>query len=347
MILHVFLNKSTFVMKDQSILEDASKTDTYHVHLVKKTQLPLALVHQLLFLLFRGWRYNIFVIQFAGYHSLLPCLFAKLTSKKSLIISGGTDCVSFPGIRYGNFYRPILKDFTRWSYLLCDAIAPKHLTLWEHDYHYDTHEPSKQGIRHFTGLNRKQVVPIENGYDTLKWSVTSTERIKNSFITVTGALEYPFQSQLKGIDMILQLAAKHPECTFTIVGVPHAEFFGKAPENTRLLPPVKNESLAELFNTQEYYMQLSMAEGFPNALCEAMLCGCTPIVSAVFSMPEIVGDAGYILTHRDTLELDRLMEKVLKSGPMDPSTVRSQISERYSIQVRAEKLRKLILSLGC
>jgi glycosyltransferase involved in cell wall biosynthesis len=113
------------------------------------------------------------------------------------------------------------------------------------------------------------------------------------------------------------------------------------------LPPVKNESLAELFNTQEYYMQLSMAEGFPNALCEAMLCGCTPIVSAVFSMPEIVGDVGYILTHRDTLQLDCLMEKVLKSGPMDPSTVRSQISERYSIQVRAEKLRKLILSLGC
>lgn len=347
MILHCFLNRSTFIMKDQSILEDTSKTDTYHVKITRKTYLPIALVRQFLFLLFSGWRYRLFVIQFAGYHSLLPCLFAKLTGRKSLIIAGGTDCVSFPGIRYGNFYRPLLKDFTRWSYLLCDAIAPKHLTLWEYDYHYDKHEPSKQGILHFTGMTRKQVVPIENGYDTQKWSLTQPDRIKNSFITVTGALEYPFQSQLKGIDMILQLAAKHPECTFTIAGVPRTDFFGSISENVCLLPPVKNESLVELFNTQEYYMQLSMAEGFPNALCEAMLCGCTPIVSSVFSMPEIVGDNGYILTHRDTLELDRLMENVLRNGPKNPSAVRSQISERYSIQVRAEKLRNLVLSLGC
>lgn len=347
MILHCFLNRSTFVLKDQAILEGTMRTDEYHVQVDRKSLLPIALIRLFFFLLFKGWRYKLFVIQFAGYHSLLPCLFAKITGRKSLIIAGGTDCVSFPGIRYGNFFRPFLRNFTRWSYRFCDAIAPKHQTLWEYSYHYDENEPSRQGIRPFTGLNTKNIVPIENGYDTKKWKLTHVNRINNSFITVTGGLEYPFQMQLKGIDLILQLAAKHPECTFTIVGVPHTDFFGQLPSNICLLPPVKNESLVDLFNTQLYYVQLSMAEGFPNAVCEAMLCGCTPIVSEVFSMPEIVGNCGYILAHRNTDDLDRLMETILRYGPKDPELIHTQISKRYSLHVRTEKLKKLILSLGC
>ncbi|MFM9008524.1 MAG: hypothetical protein ACKORE_08085 [Bacteroidota bacterium] len=188
MILHVFLNKSTYVMKDQSILQSITKTDAYHFQVNRKALLPVVLLQQILFTLFKGWHYKVFVIQFAGYHSLIPCLFAKLTGRKSIIISGGTDCVSFPGIRYGNFFRPYLSVFTRWSYLICDTIAPKHHTLWEYHYRYDRHEPSEQGIRHFTGLTTKQVVPIENGYEIENWPLAHAGRTKNSFITVTGAL---------------------------------------------------------------------------------------------------------------------------------------------------------------
>ena len=33
----------------------------------------------------------------------LPILFSKIFFKKSIVVAGGTDCVSFPSIGYGNF----------------------------------------------------------------------------------------------------------------------------------------------------------------------------------------------------------------------------------------------------
>ena len=42
-----------------------------------------------------------------------------------------------------------------------------------------------------------------------------------------------------------------------------------------------------------------MSEGFPNALCEAMLSGCIPIVSNVGAMPKIVKETGYLLLKKD------------------------------------------------
>ena len=42
-----------------------------------------------------------------------------------------------------------------------------------------------------------------------------------------------------------------------------------------------------------------------------MLCGCVPIVSRVAALPEIVGDAGFILDRRDPNELAALITRVL------------------------------------
>jgi hypothetical protein len=268
-----------------------------------------------------------------------------LTRKKTIIIAGGTDCVSFPQIGYGNFQKPILKLFTKWSFKLCTVIAPKHHTLWNYIYRYDAHEPEQQGISAFINTKNKQVVPIENGYDANQWPLLNLEREPNSFITVTGGLQYPFQKQLKGLDLILEIAPHFPDSVFTIIGVPHEHFFGTMPGNVRALPPMKNDLLPQLFNTQQFYLQLSMAEGFPNALCEAMLSGCTPIVSAVFSMPEITETVGYSLQHRNTGELVELIKEALNNGPHDPTRVRNSIATRYTLERRKEKLRALMQSI--
>lgn len=338
-ILHTYLHFSTFVRKDESILKDAGRVHSYAFKVDRKHHLPLRLIEQLFFLLRKGWSFDLFVCQFAGYHSFLPCLFARITGKKSIIISGGTDCVSFPGIGYGNFNRPVLKNFTAWSFRLCDHMAPKHSTLFACDYRYDPNEPASQGVQAFLPEIHLPYTVIENGYDPEKWKAQSNARTPNSFFTLSGAFEYPFQVALKGIDLILEVARRFPEYRFTIAGVPKGIELPEHSPNVTVLPPIPNAELSAEYSKHTFYLQLSMAEGFPNALCEAMLCGCTPVVAGVFSMPEIVNGEGYILEHRSVHELEVLLKHV---EPRNPEKIRQLIASRFTETRRRELLLRLI-----
>jgi glycosyltransferase involved in cell wall biosynthesis len=69
--------------------------------------------------------------------------------------------------------------------------------------------------------------------------------------------------------------------------------------------------LRQILNEHRYYLQLSMSEGFPNALAEAMLCGCIPIGSAVGDVPAIIGDESLVLPHKDPTKLIELIDRAL------------------------------------
>jgi len=344
-ILHTYLHASSFVNKDQAFFETLGTVRRFQFDVRKKYLLPLVFLQQFYHLLIYGFRTDIFICQFAGYHSFLPSLFAKITGKKSLIIAGGTDCVSFPGIGYGNFYRPILRDFTKWSYQLCSHICPKHDTLWFTEYHYDSAEPHQQGIKAFVPTIQDKYTVIRNGYDPEKWPLLKLNRKSKSFITVSGAFEYPFQVQLKGIDLILEAAVEFPDYHFTIAGVPDWKKLEVKSNNVTILPPIPHNDLHRIFNEHEYYLQLSMAEGFPNALCEAMLCGCTPIVSNVFSMPEITGNTEMAISMRNAHELTSVLKKANTPNESTQHTNRKLISERYRNTERTRELEKVIKRL--
>ena len=344
-ILHTYLNTSSFVNKDQAFFETLGTVRRFQFDVRKKYLLPVVFIRQFYHLLLYGFRTDIFMCQFAGYHSFLTALFAKITGKKSIIISGGTDCVSFPGIGYGNFYRPILRDFTKWSYQLCSHICPKHDTLWFTEYNYEPSEPQKQGIKAFVPNLKDKYTVIRNGYDPEKWPLLDLSRKPKSFITVSGAFEYPFQVQLKGIDLILEAAVEFPDYHFTIAGVPEWKKLDVRSNNVTILPPIPHNDLHRIFNEHEYYLQLSMAEGFPNALCEAMLCGCTPIVSNVFSMPEISGNTEMAISKRSVQELISVLQKANTPNESTRQTNRRRISERYRYTQRTGELEKVVKRL--
>jgi glycosyltransferase involved in cell wall biosynthesis len=93
-----------------------------------------------------------------------------------------------------------------------------------------------------------------------------------------------------------------------------------------------------------------MAEGFPNALCEAMLCECVPIVSNVFSMPEIIESSGFILIERNEEMLKSLIHSAISTTGNELDSrgklAREIISEKYSLKNRREKLIALVKSLN-
>lgn len=337
-ILFFFNHSSSFIKKDLEILAAEFTVYSHDFYREKKWQVLFSFSFQKLFLLRHIPRARLVLVQFAGYHSLLPVLYAKICRKPCVIISGGTDAHYFPNIGYGNWQKRFLKTFTALSFKWCSHLAPKHKTLMYSEYRYDNREPALQGISARLPNLKIPFTEITNGYDSAKWHCTA-EKKPNTFITVSGAWQYSFQQQLKGIDLILEAAKSFPEAEFIILGVDDINRIPNPPANVTIQPAVKNEELITIFSRCEFYLQLSMAEGFPNSICEAMLCECIPIGSAVFSIPEIIGDCGYILHHRSGDELKQVLAQALTGEKkLLGKKARQRIAENYSLQNRQQKL---------
>jgi glycosyltransferase involved in cell wall biosynthesis len=340
-LLYFYYNRSSFIEKDISYLSNSYKVIEFHFS-SKKAALFTEFIRQLRFII-RHWKEaDILICFFAGYLSLLPSLFSKVARKKCLIMAGGTDCVSFPSIRYGNFARQPLRSITRISFRLTTCIAPVHEKLVFYPYNYDISMPSPQGILAFCRLDKEKIVTIHNGYDP-NFFYPGQDKIKNSFLTVAYGIGTPRINSLKGIDLILQVAGEFPECIFNLVGQAGDDFPLPLPDNVKLFPPSSQHQLLKYYQESEYYLQLSLSEGFPNSLSEAMLCGCVPLGSDAGGIPDIIGDPELILWKRDSKQLKELLGKALNRNTQELGIrARKRIIDLYSEEKRSVALQNLI-----
>ena len=199
----------------------------------------------------------------------------------------------------------------------------------------------KQGYKFFVPGCETPVTVIRNGYDASKWQ-PAKEKTPNSFITVAHGIEEDHLYRLKGIDLIMEIAPSFPECEFTIVGGKREKLPANAPSNIHFAGEVANDKLHELLGSQEFYLQLSMIEGFPNALCEAMLCGCIPLGSNVGAIPEIINDEARILKRKDVDQLKSIIAHVLT---VDRKTAAAAARERVEKNYPIERRKKSFLEL--
>jgi len=331
-ILYTYPGLVSFVRNDLKLLSDFYTVRQFGFIPKKKIFTPLYFIKQLFFILINLPGTSIFICQFAGYHSLLPVLFGKLFNIPVLLVLGGTDCVSFPSINYGNFNKPLLGWFTYRSLKYATHLAPVHESLVISNYTYTDDDTLKQGYQFFHSDIKTQHTTLCYGYDPEKF-VSSEHKKTNSFITVA-QLNAPNYYR-KGIDLIFEMGKRFPECFFTIVGNTAEMKYDFVPPNVTLLPFIPYEELKNAYGSHEFYFQLSICEGFPSAPCEAMLCGCIPIVSNVAALPEIVGDAGFILPKKDPDLLEQLLKKALSSDKTTLSIkARQRIIDKYPINER-------------
>ncbi len=340
-ILFVYLTKSTFIEKDIRLLQEDYQLNEYSFNPVKRAYLPLFLFHQFITLLFTLHKYQVIICRFAGYHSLIPAFLAKIFNKKFIVISGGTDCVAFPSIKYGNFQNKPYAWFTKHSFRLASHIAPVYKSLMISDYTYYQGDFPKQGCLFHDPKIHTPFTEIYNGYDPDFWKLSCSKE-PFSFITVALGLHENRRRILKGIDLILVIAPYFPQCIFYIIGSEHANP-PPTPQNVKVIPAIPNKDLRSLYSKSQYYLQLSISEGFPNSLCEAMLCQCVPIVSNVSSMPFIVKDVGFILYKKDVHELKLLMNRVLQADTQQLGIkARKRIAENFTEGIRKKKLLNMI-----
>lgn len=340
-ILYIYPSKSTFILRDVALLQEDYTVIDFFFDSRNKKKTPLLFIRQFFFLIRHIRSTKGIYCHFSAYHSVLPALFCKLFRKPCFIIVAGNDAAKFSDFSYGNYTRKLLGWATGFSLKNATCILPVHESLYYQDYSYYEGGKPAQGYAFFSpAAKRVPYVPVYYGYSSTFFRDYGNARPKNSFITI-GNLADKYCFRRKGYDLILEIATHYPDSSFTIVGSPE-NFRMDTPPNVTVLSFRNQEEIVALLNEHEFYFQLSIMEGFPNALAESMLCGCIPIGSNVSGIPHIIGETGFILNSCDINELAELMQKVQDTTTEERQTLRkaarNRVSEHFSLERRKNAL---------
>lgn len=337
---------ASFIRKDITILEKKYQLIIFHFDTRKKWKTPILFLQQLVTILWHWRKIDIFVCKFVGYAAFLPSLLGKISGKPCLLVTAGTESAYLPSINYGDFSNPILGKFTAWSLRMATHIAPVHSTLMLCNYTYNKEIFSQQGVQFFCKNLKTPFTYIPYGFDDKKFVNLGKKRKTNSFITIAARFDQDVIFLRKGLDLIWEMANRFPDFSFTVVGYKEGNFHKTCPPNVQIIATIPQEQLIELFNEHEFYAQISMFEGFPNALCEAMLCGCIPIGSSVAAIPDIIADTGFILQEKNVDKLAELLQIAIKCDKVALSQkARQRIVDNFLMERRERELLGLVANL--
>ncbi|WP_114750759.1 glycosyltransferase family 4 protein [Pleomorphovibrio marinus] len=338
MIVYISSINTAFVSRDLEMLKGVHKT----VHLTftdKPFLLPfffLIQFAQLLFLLPFTSKYLCF---FSGYHTLIPVVLGKTFGKKVIIQCGGTDAMHLPHINYGNYRKKWLKLATIFSFKHCSLIVPVSEALVKSNYTYDPVAPSSQGLLNLIPNLKTEITVIHNGFDSGFWK-DETEKKPFTFVTVATGISKENRALVKGIDLLIASAKKFEDFTFIIIGDGK---FKVDLANVEVKPTLNQVEIKRIFQYSQFYLQLSSSEGFPNALAEAMLCGCIPIGTKVGEIPNIIADTGFIVEKK---EINLLIEIFEGLSDKNLQGLRKKASKRiktlFSYEHRKDKLLRIL-----
>ena len=334
-IVVVYDRKSTAVQRDIDVLTSQYRVLELQLDIRSKWMLPIMLTFFLISLFKMLLTVKKIFIWGGGYHSFVATFLAKILGRKGYIIAIGTDCIRLPEINYGHFCHFPLNLFTASSFRLANKIFPVHHSLIYTEYRLEDVKYTRQGIKGYIPNLTTEIIEIKNGYDSVFWKDIQLGRSRDSFLTVAIHVTTQKRMKVKGIDVFLKVAELFPQYRFTLVGE-MAEGL-EIPDNVIVLGEKNSKELRAIYSSHQYYLQLSRSEGFPNALCEAMLCGCVPIATAVASQPEIIGDTGFLLRSMNDQSIVETIQEAIadnKSG----SKARNRIVKAYPLEKRKREL---------
>jgi glycosyltransferase involved in cell wall biosynthesis len=117
-----------------------------------------------------------------------------------------------------------------------------------------------------------------------------------------------------------------------------------APPNVVFAGIVAHSELPAYYQRAKVYCQLSMSEGLPNALCEAMLCECVPVGTEVNGIPTAIGDTGFYVPVGDAEATADAVRQALSSNK--GRDARARIVSMFSVEKREKDLVKIVEELA-
>jgi glycosyltransferase involved in cell wall biosynthesis len=336
--------RTTFVRRDCELLRNAGlEVEEFVFHGKGTLRIIKSFFLQFFKLCTQRKEGVVWMTQSAGYLSLLPVLFSKWSSIRTLIVVIGTDGANLPEIDYGHFRRPGLAWATRQSLAWAQGIAPVHRSLEQSDYTYMPVRHTRQGFRTFVPNIRGEVREVVNGYSATLWGcdVPFAQRT-GQFLTVFQA-SWARPAIRKGMDTLIEVAKLRPEWRFTLVGsVPQG---AEIPDNITVVDNVEQNALRAIYNQHRVYIQASIFEGFPNALCEAMACGCFPVGSQVTGIPDIISTWGIVVAKKEPDRWVRALELAMQmtdAAERDAHSISRGLLSRFPLKMRQQQLVQLI-----
>ena len=340
----VYSIERSFVKSDISILE-ALGLKVYKIHSEPEKTLMYFLYNRLkeswlsVFYIFKS---KLLIAWFNDYHSFIPILISKLFLKKSVIIVGGYDAIVDNKNNHGLFLKGGLRStIAKLNYKMVNEVWIVHKSL-ENGCDFARQKFNVvSGVRRYTSKKNIVIKEINTGYDTRFWNYDQSEE-------KTGILTAAFFSEkrvinIKGLNIFNKLASLLPNINFTIVGESGIRIsdFINLESNIKVMGVQNRSQMKELYQKNKFYFQGSRLEGLPNSLCEAMLCGCIPIGSRVFGIPDAIGKTGVLFdTEKDIEQIVEFINSDL--GATDSKNARNRVVRKYDISKRTEKIKQNI-----
>jgi len=266
---------------------------------------------------------------FAGWHSYFPVFFSKLYKKKSIVIVGGYDAAYIPEFKYGAYTK--LKEKIPANYIYKNV-----------DLAIVVEPGLKKDIIKNAHVKGENIIYIPTGHDSEFWKPESKK--ENMVLTVAGADNIK-RIKIKGFETFMKAAKEIKDTKFVIVGVRGIakDYLEKrSSENIELIEFLQKEKLVSYYQKAKVYCQLSIREGLPTALCEAMLCECIPVGTNTTGIKTAIGENGFYTNYGDHKETVKSIKKALESNPDLGKKARKRIIENFPIQRREKELKKII-----
>lgn len=137
----------------------------------------------------------------------------------------------------------------------------------------------------------------------LKESIPGLNEEKSINETVEKVIYVGHVTKAKGSDVIIKVAERFPNITFSLFGYISEEIASLAkPDNVLLYGEVSSQEVMNAFNESDVFLFPTLTEGFPMALLEAMAYGMPCITTSVGAIPDMLEHRGGIILKPGSVE---------------------------------------------
>jgi glycosyltransferase involved in cell wall biosynthesis len=264
---------------------------------------------------------------FASVYAFVSVFLSKMFGIKSIVVVGGVDAAKDKELGYGIWLNPWKAKLVRYVFKNASKILVVDPSLKE----------SAVQLAHYEGKNIQYVA---TGYDANFWKPLGE---KEPIVLTVAVVNDERTFRIKGIDLLLDVANKLPDVTFLLIGVNSNLVLKKRPPlNMKFIDKLPRKELLYYYQRAKVYCQPSRREGLPNALCEAMLCGCIPVATDVGGNPTAVGDTGILIQASNSEILTEAIKQALSMDENMGIRARARIVSLFPREKRETEIVRII-----